>query len=381
MFDSRSTFIKIGGYVIVGFFVLIIIISFGMPDFMSRIGGMDKSTVAVINGEKVSYLDFLRYRDLLAGRIKDVNSREIQQFILENIIRYRLQLQKARDLGVTVSDDRVKYFIKRNPMFRGENGTFNDVYLTRFLDHYHMSLTDYYVMVREELMNSEMIQMIRMGVGVSPGEVRDQLAIDTSRIQIKYGFVSTAELKNRMGGRLAVTDEEVEREIKTNRAEIKDPKTDKERMRSKLADRKFDSLRREIIAKIDRLSLEGGSFENAVAVLGGRVQLSAVFRIGEPVREASGKGGILYSISESPLFVSDCLAIRQGGTSRVIQSFDGLYVFTPVQKAISFTEPPQAQYGSVESRLLGERTNDVYIAMMTSFMEKSKVRRNPDFNK
>ena len=52
MFDSKSPVMKAVGYTIIRFFALIIIISFGMPDFMSRIG-MDNSIIALVNGQKV----------------------------------------------------------------------------------------------------------------------------------------------------------------------------------------------------------------------------------------------------------------------------------------------------------------------------------------
>ena len=62
MFDAKHPVIKVAGYIIVGFFVLIIIISFGMPDFLSRMG-LDQNTVAKVNGEVIGYMDFIRYRD------------------------------------------------------------------------------------------------------------------------------------------------------------------------------------------------------------------------------------------------------------------------------------------------------------------------------
>jgi len=69
MFDSKSPVVKIVSYTITGFFVLIIVISFGMPDFISRMG-LDQSSVAVVNGEKVDRYDFLRYRDSRFGDMR-----------------------------------------------------------------------------------------------------------------------------------------------------------------------------------------------------------------------------------------------------------------------------------------------------------------------
>ena len=379
MFDSRSPIIKIGGYIIVGFFVLIIIISFGMPDFMSRLG-IDKSTVAIVNGEKIQYLDFLRYRDMVAGRVKDSQSKEFQQYLLDSLIRYRLQLQKGKAIGIKVSDERVKRAVKEIPIFRDKSGRFNPEYLNRFLDHFNMSLSDYYVMMREELINAAIVEMLRMGAGASPEEIRAQAAIRNSRIMIKYCYVANSELKNRMRGAIAVSEAEIDRELAKNRAEIKDPKTDRERIRTKLEDRKFEAGKKALIEELDRLSVEGRPFEAAASRMGGKVSLSREFKIGEPVREASAKGEVLHTINDSPVFVNDCLALGTGRSSRAINAFDGLYVFTPVRKDVVMKDPAPSERESIENALAGERVNAVYMSMMAAYLEKSRISKNLNTN-
>ena len=379
MFDSRSPIIKIGGYIIVGFFVLIIIISFGMPDFMSRLG-IDKSTVAIVNGEKIQYLDFLRYRDMVAGRVKDSQSKEFQQYLLDSLIRYRLQLQKGKAIGIKVSDERVKRAVKEIPIFRDKSGRFSPEYLNRFLDHFNMSLSDYYVMMREELINAAIVEMLRMGAGASPEEIRAQAAIRNSRIMIKYCYVANSELKNRMRGAIAVSEAEIDRELAKNRAEIKDPKTDRERIRTKLEDRKFEAGKKALIEELDRLSVEGRPFEAAASRMGGKVSLSREFKIGEPVREASAKGEVLHTINDSPVFVNDCLALGTGKSSRAVNAFDGLYVFTPVRKDVVMKDPAPSERESIENALAGERVNAVYMSMMAAYLEKSRISKNLNTN-
>ena len=128
MFDSKSPVVKIAGYILIGFFTIIIIISFGVPDFMSRLG-MDESTVAIINGEKIHILEYLRYRDNISRRYKKADSKKFQKQILDSLIRYRLQLQKADDVGIEVSEESVKRFIRSLPMFKDKAGDFKYEYL------------------------------------------------------------------------------------------------------------------------------------------------------------------------------------------------------------------------------------------------------------
>ena len=47
MFDSRSKIIKIGGYLIIGVFILIMVIAFGMPDFLSSMSN-DENKIRIL---------------------------------------------------------------------------------------------------------------------------------------------------------------------------------------------------------------------------------------------------------------------------------------------------------------------------------------------
>lgn len=379
MFESKSPMIKVGGYIIVGFFVLIIIISFGMPDFISRVG-MDKSIVAEVNGEKVQYLDFLRYRDNLSGRIKDVNNKEVQRYILESLIRYRLQLQFADKAGIKNSDDKVKRSIKEISAFQDKSGKFNNQYLNNFLDHYHLSLNDYYVMVRDELTNAELMQMIKLGVGVAPDEVKNRNAIENSKLQIRYCYIPNNDLKKKFSDRISVTDKDVEDELKRNRSELKDPKTDRERVKNKILNRKFDTVKADIIKDIDAQSASGKTFDSVAAQLGGKISTSAVFKVGERLNDSMQKGNMLYALNESQVFLNDLLVLDIGKSSKAISSFDGLYVFTPIKKDIQFKDLKQPEYDAAESRVFNEKSNALYMSLMTSFMEKSKIKKNTNFD-
>lgn len=379
MFESKSPMVKIGSYVIMGFLTIIIIISFGMPDFMSRMG-LDQSTVAVVNGEKIHYLDFLRFRDNFARRMKDVSSKEVQMYILDSLIRYRLQLQKANELGIKVSDERVKGVIRSLPMFQDKNGQFSNEYLKNFLNHMHLALSDYYRLLKDDLVNNELMLMMRMGIGVSSEEIMARSAIENSRIQIRYSFVPNADLRNRFRAQIAVSDQEIEQELSKNKAEIKDPKTDRERVRKKIEDRKFEKVKRDITDQVDKMAFDGQLFEAAAAYLGGTVSVSNVFKIGEPVKEGDDKGKIVDPISDSKIFREDCLAIDMGRTSRLIAAFNGLYIFTPVKKSVEIRKLSAAEYDQMSNRLISEKTESLYMVMMTQFIEKSKIIKNLKFN-
>ena len=128
MFDAKHPVIKVAGYIIVGFFVLIIIISFGMPDFLSRMG-MNPNTVAKVNGEVIGYMDFIRYRDThMFGKTDDQKQ---QRMIIERMIQEKLLVQLAKKEGIVVTKGEIKSVIRNR--FSDNAGSFNETFLKNFL--------------------------------------------------------------------------------------------------------------------------------------------------------------------------------------------------------------------------------------------------------
>lgn len=372
MFDSRSTIVKVGGYVIIGFFTLIIIISFGVPDYMSSLGDTE-NIVANINGESIHILDYLRFRDNTARRYKGMPDKQKRRRVLYDLIRYRLKIQQAQKLGISVTDDKVKQFIRNLPMFKDESGKFSNENFKIFLNRYRMGLLEYYTMVKEVLIDEQMNNMLTMGISVSPDEVKDENILKNSKIQIRYCVVPTKIIKNRLKNEISVTDKEIDEEMKKNPDEVKDPKTDRKRIRRKLENQKLEKKKRELSFAIDKLAREEKPFAMAAALLGGPVKLSKEFKIGEPISEMGSKGKPLYSLGNSKIFRDDCLSIGIGKTSRAISTFEGIYIFTPVKKTMKTGEPSPDIYSSIEGKLTEEKYTSLYISMMMKFREKSKI--------
>lgn len=377
MFESKSRFVKIGGYIIIGFFSIIIIISFGMPNFMSKLG-MDDNVVAVVNGERIYRLDFLRYRDRLAERVENINKKEVQESILDSMIMRRLMLQKADDIGIEVSRSRVTRSIKEISAFKDEKGRFNKELMERVLTHYHQGLEDFYLLVKEDIILNELRGLIFLGTGVAPDEVKTEYTADNSQLRIRYCYVTASDIDKRFKDKITITDKEVDEELLSSKEELKDPVTDRKRIREKLINRKLNEFRNELIEKVDRLALEKRPFNEAASVLRGKIFMSDDFKLGEPVKSRD-KGTILHSVYNSDVFKDSLLSLKPGVTSRVISSFDGLYVFTPVKKRISLEEPSPEEYKKIESEILYQKNNSLYMSMLSSIRDESEIIKNLKF--
>jgi len=346
MFDAKHPVIKVAGYIIVGFFVLIIIISFGMPDFLSRMG-LDQNTVAKVNGEVIGYMDFIRYRDThMFGKTDD--QKQQQRMIIERMIQEKLLVQLAKKEGIIVTKKEIKSVIHNR--FSDDTGSFNESLFKNFLDRFHMGVSDYYKYVEDEVYAGKLQNLLLAGISVSP-----------------------------WANDIAVTDEEIDAELKKNPKELKDPKTDRQRIKEKLANAKLERIKQQLSKNINDLALAGRSFAEAQMVLKGAVSYSNEFKPGDLVRERDDKGRILYPIQESGIFQSDLFTLRQGVTSRLIPGFDGLYIFTPVVRVIPGVQVPEKDKQSLEQNLFYAKANALYISLLTRLFEKSKIIRNQKF--
>jgi hypothetical protein len=372
MFDSKSPIVKIVSYAITGFFVLIIVISFGMPDFISRMG-MDPSVIAVVNGEKVGRYDFLRYRD---GRFGDMRGdRRMDAMILSYYINDVLLLQDARRAGFTVSDEAVKEYIMNIPGLRDSaSGKLDETRLNYFLERANLSFNDLQKTIRKDLLRERYIQFLRMGVAVPADEVQAEYRARNSRMQVKYSFLSTMDMQRQYAGQTAVTDAEISAEMEKNKSEIKDPKTDRERIRKKLEASKMSAIKKDIIDKVNAVALRGGSFDEAQGVLKGSVSLSKIFKAGDPLTDDRGQP--VTGISNSKIYLDEFMGLGVNRSSRIITAESGLYIFTPVMKEVRKDAAADKEYAAIAAGLEQESLRMIMGNLMQKLYEKAKIIKN-----
>jgi hypothetical protein len=341
MFDSKSPLIKFISYAVTGFFVLIIVISFGMPDFISRLG-LDRSVIATVNGQNLNVFDFLRYK---SSRFGDINDRKMDNLILSYYIADFLIYRDAQKIGFYVTNDNVKNYIANIPgLMDSATGRIDPERL-----NYYFERVASENLIKRELITSKFIQFINMGLAVAPGEVLNEYRDENSRFQIKYSYLSNMELKNRYKNKIGVTDAEISAEMEKNRTEIKNPKTDRERIRAKLENNKLRKITNALTESIDTLALHNGSFDAGQALFGGRVSISKIFKAGERLVDQNGQP--ISSINNSTIFFDEFMGIRKGACSQVISSESGLYVYTPLLKDIAQGRPSDKEYQSLEKGL------------------------------
>ena len=379
MFSSKSPIVKVVGYLIIGFFSLIIIISFGMPDFMSRLG-QNPNIIANVNGEEIHRLDFLRYRD---SRFRDMQSKGMEKYILNRFISEVLLTQHAKDLNFEVSDQKIAKYVKEMSFLQNpETKEYDPERLERVLKGNRMNLNDFYKLIKKDLINKDFYQSLSFGIAIPKDDLEHQSLCENSEIKIKYASVSETSLKKFFKKKLAVSDQEIEEEMnkkkiqeKENKNEksSKDLENEKKRITENLKSKKLKDIKKDLIEKVNKLADQKWSFNKAVSILKAKVSFSKTAKIGEPLKENKKDGKTLSQIYNSKIFREKFLSLEKGKTSPVIESGNTLYIFTPLLKKIKKKELSAEEQETIAKKLEQERVNNLAQNLTTALNEKAKI--------
>jgi hypothetical protein len=161
---------------------------------------------------------------------------------------------------------------------------------------------------------------------------------------------------------------------------LKDPKTDKERFRKKLLSKKFDTEKKKVISEINALADKKIPFVQTAARLRTKVKLSDTFKVGDYVKEIGKKGRTLYAFSSSEGFRKQCLALKPGESSKVIETADGIYLFTPVVKNFNIVENIVEKEQKTLTASLARNNERLFNQnILMKELERSNVVRNVNF--
>ncbi len=373
MRNSDNKVVKYTGYFLLAFFVGIIAFSFGMPD-MTSCGTSDQGTIAVVNGKKIHTLDFLRYRDM---KFSQFRTQKMDSFILDNFLIEILLQEKAEKNGFSITDDRISRIIKNSPDFRNPStGRFDPDYFQAVLRNNRLGIDEYEKIMRREIAISDLRFMINTGAAVAKEDIASKSISESSNIQIQYAFLSNEDMKKRYQKELTVSDSDIDSEIAASKVKISDPKTDREKIKKDIEEKKLEKIKNDLTEKINAVSTAGGAFSTAAAILNGRVSRSASFKIGEPVKTEGKDSKEISAISKSPVFTDKCLALNINAASPVISSGAGLYIFTPAVKSYKTEAPDTENAEKLRRSLASENINMITRNLLKEMNEKSKIAKN-----
>lgn len=374
MRKSQNPFIKFTGYILIGFFLLIIILSFGMPDIGLNCGGLDQGTVAVVNGQKIHTLDYLRYRDTKFGQFRNQN---MDSYILDNYIMEIMLMQQAEKLGINVTDERITRYIVNSPDFKNPaTGAYDPQIFQMILNSNRMNFDEFKRLITKDMILADFRFLVSTGAAVATEDIKAKNVADNSRIRIRYAHLPAGSIRQMYSGDLAVTEEEIDEEIKTRSVKISDPETDRARIKKEIEERKLLEINEKIAADINRAVEGGASFNTAASMLKGKVFTSEPFKPGERIKPAAGENGAVQAIENSQIFINKLMSMPLNTSSPVISSHTGLYIFTPIERLVPSVTPDTEKEKKIENTLAYASINMITRNLVRTLSEKSKVIKN-----
>jgi len=191
--------------------VIIAFIAFYIPDLIRG----PSNVVARVDGDPIYVAEYQQalqqqaeyYRSVSGGNLPDdfLQQIQIEQIVLESLIRERLILAAARDQGLTVSDRETQERIMSYPGFL-ENGVFigPDRY-RQVLRANGVALEEFEQQVADEVLFSKFTELVSNGVTVTDREVEDGYQRRNEKVQFEFFVVRAAGLESEVAAML--TDE------------------------------------------------------------------------------------------------------------------------------------------------------------------------------
>src|SRR5512136_720878 len=176
--------------VLLGMVIIVFIFYFGSTRWREK-----AEAIAIIDGKVIPYVEFHKkyqnlveaYRQQYKGALTDemLKSLNLKQQAYDSIINQAVILQKAKDLGIEVSEEEIKGSILSTPAFQ-RNGVFDERIYNQILRQNKMTPADFEDSQRTLIATVKLEDLIQNGVKVSDKEALDLYRLQNEKINIQY---------------------------------------------------------------------------------------------------------------------------------------------------------------------------------------------------
>jgi len=168
--------------------------------------GRGEETFAVINDQhKVTVREFLetyrqmeyRYQEQYGEQWDQLKSYFLPQVKTNSIDRIVFRygaMDRAKELGLNVSDEEVRRLVHESPAFQDEGGVFRVNLYQQYLQRRHMSAEKFEDDLREDLIRQKLTGLFYDGVKPSRAQVEKEWSDRNTKIALEFVSVSIGEL-------------------------------------------------------------------------------------------------------------------------------------------------------------------------------------------
>jgi peptidyl-prolyl cis-trans isomerase D len=182
--------------------------------------GPTSETYAVVNGERITDSTFRRaFQNVTNGQaMDDDEAREVSGRVLDMLIEERVVLQRARALGLEVSNEEVYSRLAGQDAFEGPDGKFSSEIYDRTLKRMGLTKGKFEDSLRESLLGDKLDRVLRASVQVSESELKRRYEESATQVGVSWVRVPDAAVL----ASVPVPDETVDEYLATRSEAIKD---------------------------------------------------------------------------------------------------------------------------------------------------------------
>ncbi|MCD6326233.1 peptidylprolyl isomerase [bacterium] len=158
--------------------------------------GRSGDAIATVNGDEIGreeYIDAMRryseyYREIYKDRMTQeiLDSLDIENRALQELIQRRLMMQEATRQGIVVTDAEVTAEIEKTKAFQDENGNFSPSRYMKILSMNRIPPERYEYSIRQRQKVDRLRNLVTSSVRVTDEEVKQQYLEKSEKVKCKY---------------------------------------------------------------------------------------------------------------------------------------------------------------------------------------------------
>ncbi|WP_111640852.1 SurA N-terminal domain-containing protein [Marinimicrobium alkaliphilum] len=199
---------------LIGFLVIIFALSGSEALFM---GGSSGEGVEVsVDGERISEIDINRAVNMQRQQLRNMygdsvpseflSDERLREPVVESLIQRKAMAVAARSAGMSVSDDQVNQIILAEPMFRGEDDSFDSQRFQQILRAQGFTPSTYRAALREDLLIEQLVAGIAGSSFITEAELARAVALNYQTRDFSYVTIAGDEVR----ASLEISDAELE---------------------------------------------------------------------------------------------------------------------------------------------------------------------------
>ncbi len=162
---------------------------------------------ALVNGEPVTLKEFYQtyeqrikfFESMMKGQAdrRMIESLGLKQVVLDDLVRQKLMLQEAKNLGLMVGDAEVAAKIRELPYFQKEGKFDREVY-EKTLQANQLKPGKFEDTIREDLLTQKVSGFLKQRLRVSDKEIEDDFYTNGNQRQVDYVFLSIDDARKKI---------------------------------------------------------------------------------------------------------------------------------------------------------------------------------------